>query len=263
MGELELIQQFEKDFIEAGKMAMRLRKDATVEDKFDSGIKDIDIVTSADLAVQEFILKKLAESELKNCEMVAEENTPSKNLFAESSDLVITVDPIDGTMLYANGKKMYSVIVMLHNKKDPLYTFVYFPEVNWGVKIVEKDCNFFGEKPIFPNVNSHSKTIIHFTSVNPKTCAPDIYQEAINEGYKFVVRNQVDDGISSIGQFLLGKVDGYFACNGSAVDCLVALHYALANNYKIYRNLDISKLSQSKLSGKRDEYRGYYLVLCS
>ena len=58
MKEIEIIQQFENTFIEAGKMAVKLRNDAVIEQKHNSGIKDIDIVTSSDLAVQEFVFGK-------------------------------------------------------------------------------------------------------------------------------------------------------------------------------------------------------------
>ena len=263
MNEIDLIQTFEKDFVEAGKLAMRLRKNATVEDKFNSGIKDIDIVTSSDLAVQEFILKKLSSSELKNCEIVAEENTPSKNLFAKSSDLVITVDPIDGTMFYATDKKMYSIIVTLHNKKEPLYTFDYFPEMDWGTKIIKDRCEFLGDKPDLLNGKSAPKTIVYSgygSKGNPEKCLPDLYEKLIGEGYQFIQKRQINGDLGMTAQFISGSVDGYFIENGSAVDCLVALHFALANNYKIYQDLDISKTVPS-IQGGSEEYKGYYLVL--
>ena len=67
MKEIEIIQQFEDVFIEAGKLAVKLRNDAVVKQKHNTGINDIDIVTSSDLAVQEFVLQKLVKSELKHC----------------------------------------------------------------------------------------------------------------------------------------------------------------------------------------------------
>jgi len=73
MKEIEVIQQFENVFIEAGKLAVKLRNDAAVEQKHNSGIKDINIVASADLDVQEFVLGKLLVSNLKRFEVVAEE----------------------------------------------------------------------------------------------------------------------------------------------------------------------------------------------
>jgi fructose-1,6-bisphosphatase/inositol monophosphatase family enzyme len=264
MRELELIQEFEKDFIEAGKMAVKLRKDVTVEDKFNSGIKDIDIVTSADLAVQELILKKLANSELRNCEIVAEENTPSKNLFAKSSDLVVTVDPIDGTMAYANGGRFYSVIITLHNKKKPIYTFDYFPEINWGIKIAETKIEYIGEQFDTSKMIIPPKTITYASlegKNHPEETIPKLYKELVDKGYAFKNKREIGYGLGATVSLLLGLADGFYYEDGSAVDCLAGLHFGLANNYKVYSTMDISKPKPSNFAGGSEEYKGYYLVL--
>lgn len=259
MKEIEIIQQFENTFIEAGKMAVKLRNDVVIEQKHNSGIKDIDIVTSSDLAVQEFVLGKLAESELKCCEIVAEEDTPSKKLFTKSSNLVITIDPIDGTALYASGKKMYSIIITVHDKKRPIYTFCYFPEVKWGVKIIYDQCQFFGNKPKIIHNTVLPKTIV-YSKGNPMNCIPGQSAQFLKEGYVFRNKKEITDEAGSTALFLLGIVDGYFVENGSAVDCLVGLHYALARGFKIYQNIDLTKTVSSMLGGG-DEYRGNYLVI--
>ena len=71
MKEIDLIQHFEPIFIEAAELAAKLKKDAVSNKKLSSGNIEVDIVTSADLAVQEFVLQKLVKSDLKNCELIA------------------------------------------------------------------------------------------------------------------------------------------------------------------------------------------------
>ncbi len=264
MKEIEIIQQFEDIFIKAGKLAVKLRNNAVIEQKHNSGIKDIDIVTSADLTVQEFVLEKLAVSELKHCEIVAEEDTPSRNLFAKSSNFVITIDPIDGTKLYASGKKMYSIIITVHNKKRPIYTFCYFPEVKWGVKIVYDECHFFGNKPKIIHNTVQPKTIVYSfynSKGNPIDSIHGQPKELLKERYIFRNKKEITNEAGSTALFLLGIVDGYFVENGSAVDCLVGLHYALARGFKVYQNIDLEKTVSSKLSSGSEEYRGNYLVI--
>jgi len=261
---IDVIQKFEKYFIEAGKLATKLRKDAVVSDKFSSGIKGIDIVTSADLAVQEFLLKKLAKSELKDCELVAEENTPSKKLFSKHSDIVLTTDPIDGTKSYATGGKFYSVIVTLHDKKRPIYTFDYFPELNWGIKIVNDFCEIFGQMPKASSAVSVPKTIA-FSNLkgksNPKIVIPEIYKSLVAQGYKFKLAKEISQELDSRMLFILGMTDGYFAKqDGSAEDCLTMLHFGLANSCKIFQHLDLSRTVKG-VEGGSEEYAGYYLVL--
>ncbi len=242
--EIEIIQQFEDVFIEAGKLAVKLRNDAVIEQKYNSGIKDIDIVTSSDLTVQEFVLQKLAKSELKSCEIVAEEDTPGKNLFAKFSDYVITIDPIDGTALYVSGKKMYSIIVTVHNKKRPIYTFCYFPEAKWGVKIVDDQCQFFGNKPKIIHNTVLPKTIVYSfygSKGNPANCISEQSVRLLKEGYVFRNKKEITSKAGSTALFLLGIVDGYFVEDGSAVDCLVGLHYAFAKGFEVYQNIDLTK----------------------
>lgn len=83
----------------------------------------------------------------------------------------------------------------------------------------------------------------------------------VDEGYTFRTRQELGNGIGASLSFLLGLTDGYFYNDGSAVDCLVGLHFGLAKNYKIYRTMDISEAKHSDYSGATDEYKGYYLII--
>lgn len=264
MKQLELIQKFEPLFIEAAKMAMAMRKDAKSEMKFDTGVSEIDIVTNADLAVQEFVLKKLAQSDLVNCELVGEEKTPTKEKFAKQSDLVLTLDPIDGTANYAGKGEMYSIIVGLHDKKNPLYTFDYFPEINWGLKIVGNQISEIGKKPDLSKVVVSPKTIGYFRSSDPNGpngWIPELYGKYSEKGYVFKNKHEWTKGYGAVLLFLLGKIDGCLMRNGSAVDCLTALHLGLAKGYKIYRDIDISSPKPRDIASDSEEYKGYYLVV--
>lgn len=261
-----MIQQFEPVFIEAGKLASKLREKAAVHYKATSGIEEIDIVTSADLAVQELILEKLAQSDLKNCELLAEEDTPSVKLFAKSADLVLTLDPIDGTKSYADGKRMYLLIITLHDKEKPIYTFDYFPELDWGIKIVGKENKFFGQTPQFKVYPHSNKMIIKYFHKSPVTLEsrdPKLAKKLSADGYKLVGRQEISDEAGATMLFVLGFADGYFMTNGSATDALVALHYGTANGYKIFRDLDLSKTIAPSIPGGNDEYEGWYLVIRS
>lgn len=265
---LDEIQKFEKDFIAAGRLALEMREDAKISQKMDSGIKEVDIVTSADLAVQEYILERLSKSKiLKSCELLAEETTGFMDGYAEKSDLVLTLDPIDGTYLYATGKKMYKVIVGIHDKKNPLYTFCYFPEYAWGLKIVGKKSEFFGKKPKFNlKMDIPSKAIVYgIHGDRPKIdkSNPDLYKKLTDEGYSFIEREKISDDRSTSGQFLVlsDKLDGYFSTDiCSSVDTLVVLHFGIANNYRIIRTIDISNPVVGKHGGVGC-YKGYYLIL--
>lgn len=246
-------------------MAAKMKKNATVKDKFGSGFKDIDVVTSADLTTQEFVLKALVKNEvLANCEVVAEEDTPSKKTFAKKSDFVITLDPIDGTLNYSNGGKYYSIIVTVHDKKRPLYTFDYFPELDWGIKIVNDEFEFIGEKPDFSHIKIAPKTIVYpFLDglVRPDRSLGKKYDDLVKRGYSFRTKAELGYGIGATLSFLMNLVDGFYYENGSAVDCLVGLHFGLANKFETLQNIDIREPKKRDYAEGSEEYRGYYLVL--
>lgn len=257
------IQKYEKVFIQAGELAVRLRSEAKSDNKFATGHIEVDVVTSADLAVQEFILQNLAKSELKELELVAEENTPSRKLFANQSNLVLTVDPIDGTSFYASDKTMYSVIVAIHDKKSPIYTFAYWPEVKWGIRIAGKEIKWIGKKPEFNIITKHPRTICYspYFDFDPAKKMPEIFTKLSGEGYKFVSKKRISEDVGGTALFILGYADGYCSFNASPVDFLVAMHFGLANGYKIYKNLNLSALVPSKFEGGIGHYEGWYVVV--
>jgi len=261
---LNEIQKFERDFVEAGKLACQLREKATSNQKYNTGFSEVDIVTSADLEVQEFILPRLLKSDLKNCELIGEEDTPSAKKFAKKSKYVLTLDPIDGTKLYAEGKKMYSVVVTIHDKTKPIYTFCYYPAINWGIKIVKDKLEYIGKKPKFKlNSKNPQKSITYWDrpgKLGPEKTDPEVYQKLIDQGYNFIKSDEicVKSGIKAL--FLFGLTGGTFIENGSAVDSLTEYHFALANKFKIYGKLDLSKPAPSP-RGNYFCYKGYYFAV--
>ena len=261
---LKIIQSLEPVFIEAGQLASTLRSSAEINAKGESGIREIDIVTSSDLAVQEFVLQKMLNTDLVNCELVAEEDTPSRDKFVKSSDMVITLDPIDGTHSYATGQKLYSIIVTLHDKKSPIYTFMYYPEVAWGLRILENKIEFFGNEPEGEITVQNPEKVIGYTnykgSTDPQKTIPDLYKKLTKEGYEFKQKENLGKIFGPVLFFLTGVTGGIFIENPSAVDGLICLHYGLAKGYKIFNHIDITAPKPSELTGN-NEYKGYYIVL--
>jgi fructose-1,6-bisphosphatase/inositol monophosphatase family enzyme len=261
---LNLIQSLEPIFIGAGKLASRLRDKIEIKTKYGTGIKELDIVTSSDLAVQEFVLQEMIKTDLTKCELVAEEDTPNRDKFAKSSDLVVTLDPIDGTHNYATGKKLYSVIVTLHDKKIPIYTFAYYPEVDWGFRISENKVEFFGNKPDCEIIIPNPQKVIGYTnykgSTDPEKTIPDLFEKLTSEGYTFRQKENIGRIFGPVLFFITGVTGGIFIENPSAVDGLVCLHYGLAKGYKIFNHMDITAPKPNELGGS-NEYKGYYVVL--
>ena len=111
-----------------------MRATAKSKNKFNTGVAGIDIVTEADTAVQEMILSEMAKTKLVECKLIAEEDTPSVKKFKGTNGLVLALDPIDGTIIYASTGRFFSTIVSLYGKENFLYTFCNYPVVNWSAK---------------------------------------------------------------------------------------------------------------------------------
>lgn len=115
----------------AGALAKRLRHyNITLTGK-SSGSASTDALTLADLTVQELLVAALRDTDpiFRYCRIEAEESTGDLGRFSDASDLVLALDPIDGTKQYrdksGNG---YAVMLHLRDESDVLYSLVYIPE---------------------------------------------------------------------------------------------------------------------------------------
>lgn len=251
--------KIEPAFKRAGDMALQLRSSALIHNKYQSGVEGIDIVTEADLKVQEKILSEMAKMKLVECEMIAEEDTPSVAKFKDTNGLVLTLDPIDGTIFYANNKRFFAIIICLHDGKSLLYSFYHYPAVNWSRRIAKNRVEDFGD---LPKVNTKSsldlgRTISH-TFGEPEKTIPELYSKLTAEGYIFRKFSEITDEAGSATLFFLNQIAGYFTNNPGAYDGLGILYYGQVKNYQIYSGIDISK----SIDGPHGKYYpGWYLVL--
>lgn len=255
---IDILIGLEPKFKEAGELAIKLRQTAKSHNKYQTGNQVIDIVTEADLAVQEYILSEMAKTELVECELLAEENTPSVSKFKGSNGLVLTLDPIDGTLIYASNGRFFSIIVGLNDKKTPQYTYFLYPAVNWSRRIIADGIVDSGPLPQV-NVNNIdlSKTI-SCSFRNPQKTTPEIYNKLAQEGYQFRQLPDITKESSSTTLFFLDQVAGYYTEKPGAWDGLGVLHYAQVKNYKIFSDIDISK---AKKGDHNMYYPGWYVVL--
>ncbi len=127
----------------AGAIAKRLRGHNIALAGKQSGSATTDALTLADLTIQELLVAALRDSDpiFRYCRIEAEESTGDLARFPEESELVLALDPIDGTKQYrdktGNG---YAVMLHLRNATDVLYSLVYIPEKDepgWWVEAHE------------------------------------------------------------------------------------------------------------------------------
>ena len=257
---IDILISLEPVFKRAGELALRMRKTAKSKSKYNTGVAGIDIVTEADLAVQEEILSEIIKTKLIECKIFAEENTELVKNFKGTNGLTLTLDPIDGTALYASIGNFYSTIVCLNDGKNPLYTFCYYPEFNWARRITENGVEDFGD---FPKVNIKedldlSKTITYIGKRGTKNMDPDIYKKITDQGYVFSEVSNITDDAGPAVLFFLNKVAGYFKDIPNPYDGLCVLHYGQVKKDKTYSTVD---LSSTEIGDHGPHYSGWYLVL--
>ena len=114
-----------------GAIATRLRQfDISIEGK-SSGSSNTDALTLADLTVQELAVAAIRDRapELRTCRIEAEEETGDLGAFAEESEFVISLDPIDGTKYYRDRTgDQWAVMLHMRTRDTVHYSLVFVPE---------------------------------------------------------------------------------------------------------------------------------------
>ncbi len=256
---IDLLIELEPVFKKAGELALELRQTAKSSYKSETGLHGVDLVTEADLAVQEMVLSEMVKTKLAECKIVAEENTPSVAKFKGINGLTITIDPIDGTFIYASNGRFFSTIICLNDGESLLYTFTHYPAVNWTRRIANNEIQDFGDLPrvktkegldLFKTISASFR--------DPAKTVPDIYAKLVAEGYTFRKLSDITDESGSYTLFTLGQVVGYYTDNPGAYDGMCGLHYAQVKGFRIESTVDFSK----PMSGPHGQYYpGWYYVL--
>lgn len=115
----------------AGAVARRLRgHDIGLGGKA-SGVPETDALTLADLAVQELLVAAFRDAgpALRACRVEAEEAAGDLGRFAAAGEVVLAIDPIDGTKVYRDRTGPgYAVMAHLRTAGEVGYSLVYLPE---------------------------------------------------------------------------------------------------------------------------------------
>jgi len=117
--------QLEKIVREAGALALSYFGKTKDEFKDDGVSYAHSIVTVADKAVEDLLLKKLVPL-FSNHQFFGEESGVS----GEASDFVWYIDPIDGTSNFARNNPMWAISLGLAYKNVPVFGIIYFPRLD-------------------------------------------------------------------------------------------------------------------------------------
>lgn len=254
---IDALIRCEPAFITAGQRARELQAGIQPELKSETGDYNADVVTRADREVQRLVLESLVCTRAVECCLVAEEAEAPELMarFDPAGSLSLSLDPIDGTRRYTEGKPHYSLIVGLHDGLRPLYTFVYYPALDWWLRLSDRGAESSGPAPSPETVGDVSRVVV-YTAGQPEVLGP--YGTRLAEaGYRLA---RGDDLCTCGSKYLVlsGRAGGYFAGNPNAYDGLFALHYGQATGRQVISTVDLSHREDSP-RGLR--YGGFYLVM--
>jgi fructose-1,6-bisphosphatase/inositol monophosphatase family enzyme len=260
---IECLEDLEADFVRASQTALRMQRGVQSYNKLQTGNPAVDIVTEADLATQEAILKAFRSTPLIGCRLLAEEDTESVQAFAAESDFYLALDPIDGTAVYARGGEHFSTIVSLHDGNDFLYMFIHFPAWDWTLKMARGKYVALGTTPKLPVLADSENAIIYWSGSPERNLAKDILLNVEANGLKFRRMSSFSKVVGSIELFAAGKVAGVYYENMNVYDGCAEYAIASGRGQPLYSNSISGKLQLSDIrrSQKGLYYPGYYLVL--
>ena len=115
----------------AGAFARQLRRHDIALGGKNSGFADTDALTLADLSVQELLVGALRDMGpiVRQCRIEAEEVSGDLGRFADESEWVLGIDPIDGTREYRDRTgDGYAVMLHARTPETVHYSLVYLPE---------------------------------------------------------------------------------------------------------------------------------------
>jgi myo-inositol-1(or 4)-monophosphatase len=112
---------------DAGRIALRLMDDSHPELK-----QDASVITQADLAISALAHQRLKPLIATGQHMLIDEEDPLKATYLDdailsSTPYVWSIDPIDGTRVYANHLPHYGISIGLIKDRRPFLGAVYFP----------------------------------------------------------------------------------------------------------------------------------------
>lgn len=246
----------EDAFLRAGQIARQLQKEIKAEWKTQTGDEAADIVTIADREVQEAVLRGLPRALLEQCRVMAEEITPTAAALSSEGPYFLTLDPVDGTKRYAAGSPYYSLILGLHDGQQPIYSFIYYPSLDWWIRLTDQVVTS-GSPPWIEKERPDVSNSIVYTAGDPFREHPHWVEQAGRRGLNFVRGESVGPWGSKY-LLLAGVSAGYYVSKPNVYDGLFGYHYGMAQGMQLQGSC---KLAEPANSPRGIYYPGAYFVV--
>ncbi|MBI4175121.1 hypothetical protein HY523_00725, partial [Candidatus Berkelbacteria bacterium] len=200
------LTKLEPAIMEAGLLACDLQATVTHHQKSASGNAAVDIISEADVVVQETILAHVLQTPLRTCRLLAEEDTPLTKEFPARGQFWLTLDPIDGTQKYVEGGDFFRVIIGFHDGHELLYTFIYFPKLDWWIRATRQTVVRSGTFPRSFPIDHPERSVVYNHNFVDASQVASLGKRLESEGYQVVRSRDIEPGVGATTFFISGAV---------------------------------------------------------
>ena len=162
---------FLKDItLEAGKVASSyFLKEIDISYKSSS----LDLLTEADIATSDFLIKKIKEK-YPNHSILTEEHN---EFYIEGETWQWVIDPIDGTRNFAKGIPIWAVMIAILKDKQLIYSSVYFPTIDKLFYAAKNQGAFCNKQQLKPKLYGDFANLCCLASCYPNIIASAKHQK--------------------------------------------------------------------------------------
>ncbi|MBU0457953.1 hypothetical protein KJ652_06445 [Patescibacteria group bacterium] len=224
----------------AGKRGLEIQRQPEIvqKSKTETGNERFDLVTEADLALQEIVLKELIKTELRRCIIKPEEETPTTKKFTGEVPISITIDPVNGTQRFINRSKAWEIMVGAQTPDQILYTCSRSPGFDYTLEIDEEHgIKHFGRLPDIPKDVIGDNAIFVKNRERFLEQFPEMAEHLSLDEYQFQDSDPHFDAINGrLGRnmtFVAGLVKGILKYRANVYDGLLPAHYAKHSGGKV------------------------------
>lgn len=145
-----------------------------ITDEFEINAKgeDGDLITNFDLEIEKYIIEKIKQN-YPEFSIVSEEYNSEKEL----TDNCFTVDPIDGTINFANGLPLWGIQIACIRNKKTCAAVIYMPKIN-ELYYADESGAYMNGKPIKVNSLNFNKGL--YSVGGPKRLPVQVKMRKIN-----------------------------------------------------------------------------------
>lgn len=203
---------------EGGNRALQLQEQLRIISPIEKSTYRGDFRTRADLESQE-IIKRILHDKYPSIPIVAEEDQQHRI----GSPTFFTVDPLDGTWIYAHGCSEWGSIVGYVKDKEIQATAMYLPAAKTLITAEKcRGCKINGEQIQLSAPDQLQKSIVGilFMSVTNRQVHEEIYTSLL---YQSLAHRNLSSNIGGTVELLLGRCSAHIAYHGYIWDHVSAL----------------------------------------